>query len=433
MKVASVLFACIPPVYGFTTVRNLSRGAFHTPALVETKVSSFNIKNNSNLWTNSRLNLSEDDDEKMKENAEESMAINENFKMVHLDTNKGENKLLNNIKTIKNVALSLLLVVFLTLAPFADQSLAVESGGRMGGSFSRPSQPSSSRMYSSPSRSYSRSYSYSSPTVITPYYSPSPFFNPFWGPRWGYGGGGVVVSRGPSFFDVAVFAAVAFALFSTFSKPSSSSGWTSTTSSALGPGFSVLQLSVALNVPDRDSPSSILSKLDYLAETARTDSRIGLQNLVSEVSLELLRNSQSVVSASSSYSYYDDYNRAQRDFNNLSVKERSKFQRETVSKYKGVDYSSRNRVAALSPSTSQLPKATAAVVTLVLCIEGDSTKIPSIIRSPSELQNALSLISSDSVVDSCLQGAEILWTPQDRMETLSMQDVVADYPNLRTI
>ena len=102
-----------------------------------------------------------------------------------------------------------------------------------------------------------------------------------------------------------------------------------------------------------------------------------------------------------------------------------------VSKYKGVDYSDRSR--KLPPTSQQLPQATLAVVTLVLCIEGDSTKIPSIIRSTSDLQNALSRISSDVVVDSCLQGAEILWTPQDRMETLSMQDVIADYPNLRAI
>jgi len=102
-----------------------------------------------------------------------------------------------------------------------------------------------------------------------------------------------------------------------------------------------------------------------------------------------------------------------------------------VSKYKGVDYSDRSRGRTLPPS-SQLPQATIAVVTLVLCIEGDSTKIPTI-RSTSDLQNALSRISSDAVVDSCLQGAEILWTPQDRLETLSMGDVIADYPDLRTI
>merc|ERR1719437_398421 len=186
---------------------------------------------------------------------------------------KKSNWFSSNEKTFKNLALSLLLVACLTFAPFIQDSLAIDSGGRMGGSFSRQrsSSPSYSRSYSRPSV---RSYSYSRPTVITPYYTPSPFFNPFgfgWGPRYG---GGVVISRGPSFFDVVVF--------SVFSKPSSTLDWPSTSTSALGSGFSVLQLSVALNVPKRDSPSSILSKLDYLAETAQTDSRVGLQNLVSE-------------------------------------------------------------------------------------------------------------------------------------------------------
>merc|ERR1712157_612975 len=90
------------------------------------------------------------------------------------------------------------------------------SGGRMGGSFSRQqsSSPSYSRSYSRPSPSI-RSYSYSSPTVIRPYYSPFGY--------GGYGGGVTVIRRGPSFFDVIVFAGVAFTLFSVFSKSSSSS------------------------------------------------------------------------------------------------------------------------------------------------------------------------------------------------------------------
>jgi len=47
------------------------------------------------------------------------------------------------------------------------------------------------------------------------------------------------------------------------------------------------------------------------------------------VSLELLRRKDSIVAASSSYKNVGDPIKAQREFNNLSVKERSKFEKET--------------------------------------------------------------------------------------------------------
>ena len=73
-----------------------------------------------------------------------------------------------------------------------------------------------------------------------------------------------------------------------------------------------------------------------------------------------------------------------------------------------------------------------AVVTLVLSIQGDATKV-SKIRSLADVEDALRRIAADVKVDDCLTGAEILWTPQDRSETLQRRDVVADYPELTTV
>ena len=39
----------------------------------------------------------------------------------------------------------------------------------------------------------------------------------------------------------------------------------------------------------------------------------------------------------------------------------------------------------------------------------------------------------DAKADECLRGAEILWTPEERDETLTMRDVLADYPGLRSV
>ena len=72
-------------------------------------------------------------------------------------------------------------------------------------------------------------------------------------------------------------------------------------------------------------------------------------------------------------------------------------------------------------------------MTLVLAIDGDSTQIPTRINSVSDVEEALRKIASDSKVDDCLQSAEILWTPEDRAETLTLREVVADYPDLRSV
>eukprot|EP00980_Cylindrotheca_fusiformis_P023447 scaffold10490_cov129-Cylindrotheca_fusiformis.AAC.3 len=325
---------------------------------------------------------------------------------------------------------------------------AAMSGGRMGGSYSAPRQsmsrpmPSSSRGYSGGGYyggggGYSRGY-YSRPstTIITPGFGYTPFFNPI---VPFYGGAGVMsYSRGPSFFDILFIGGALFAVANIVSRATGDATSQSdmfdsvASSSALGSGTSVVQLSVALEVSNRDDPNSILGALDRLARTAKTDSRVGIQNLTSQVALELLRRRSSITSATSSYDHFRDRTKAGREFQSRSVKERSKFERESVSKYGGVDYSMDNNNNRPSGSSLVDGKATMAVVTIILNIDGDSTKIPKI-TSIADVESALRRIASDSKVDDCLQSVEILWTPEDRSETLSLRDVIADYPELRSV
>jgi uncharacterized membrane protein len=192
----------------------------------------------------------------------------------------------------------------------------------------------------------------------------------------------------------------------------------------------VVQVSVALDVPNRDDPSSILSVLDRLAASARTDSRVGIQNLTSQVALELLRRKSSIVSASAKSKHFKDRSKAIRDYNSQSIRERGKFEKEMVSKYGGVDYGSDYGRGGGTVAVG--PKATMAVVTLLIAIDGDSTSVPKI-GSLGDVEEALRKIASDAKVSDCLQSAEILWTPEDRGETLSLRDVVADYPELRSV
>ena len=93
----------------------------------------------------------------------------------------------------------------------------------------------------------------------------------------------------------------------------------------------MVQLSVALEVPNRDSPTSIRSVLDRLSKTAPTDSRAGLQNLTNHVAAELLQRKSSIMSAATRYKHHRDRTKAERDFNEQSVQERSRFEQETLS------------------------------------------------------------------------------------------------------
>mmetsp|Transcript_16825 Transcript_16825/g.35069 ORF Transcript_16825/g.35069 Transcript_16825/m.35069 type:complete len:351 (-) Transcript_16825:712-1764(-) len=207
----------------------------------------------------------------------------------------------SNFKELQSFMLAMA-IILLPLLFSPESALAVQSGGRMGGSFRGASRSSSGRTYSAPSSGYSKGYSrgyssgyYSRPSVvispgISPFYSP--FYNPFsWGPGY-YSRPGVVVSTGgPSIFS-GIFFMVGFFLFASFVMSSVSSGVSNTVGSsigsalggqsALGSGVSVAEISVALEVPLRDSPDSILSSLNRLSRTARTDSRVGLQNLTSQ-------------------------------------------------------------------------------------------------------------------------------------------------------
>lgn len=353
------------------------------------------------------------------------------------------NQLQRKIMTLVTAALVMASVIF---APF-NEAMAAPSGGRMGGSFGGSSRSSSSR--SAPSRSYSnggnynrgfnRGYSngYSSrPSVIVAPGVGVGSYNYGYYPRPGV----AIVQRGPSIVDVIVFGAFAAIILSTFSRPrfdddDDSGGFLSTAStSALGPGVTVAQISVALNVPRRNDPSSILSFLDRLSNTASTDSRVGISDLINQVSVELLRQKRSIFAADTEFKHFRNGG-SERHFSSKAIQERSKFEKESTNKFGGVDYAVNKKSGSdklLQADDGFSPQATSAVVTLVIAIDGDSTKLPQI-NSISDLEKALTRLATDVKVDDCLRSAEILWTPDDKNDVLSEREVVADYPKLRSV
>lgn len=207
---------------------------------------------------------------------------------------------------------------------------ARKSGGRMGGSFKSHRAPisrPSPRLYSRPP--------YSQPRYNIRYYPRSPprvILNPAH-----TGSFPVLVQQRPvsriRMSDVVMFAGyagfIAWVAAGVYNEYYRGNGAFNGLESPLGPGVSVVSVTAALNVPNRDSPSSILSRLSRIAAGSTTDIRSGVQKLISETALELLRQERSIVSVGSYYKHFKRIGDAERDFNTLSTRGRSKFDEET--------------------------------------------------------------------------------------------------------
>jgi hypothetical protein len=205
----------------------------------------------------------------------------------------------NVFKSAKTNQAALAAVTMLALAQPLPSNAAM-SGGRMGGSFSSPAPRMSTTPRSSGGYSrgygggggYGRGYSSGYATglgagyLTAPRIGYSPFAPAIYAPRPYYGGGGIISYSGPNLGQLVFFGGLAFAVSSALKKESPD--WSSPleradgTTSVLGPGNSVIKVSVALEVPNRDDPGSIISVLNRLGQTANTDTRKGVQSLTSQ-------------------------------------------------------------------------------------------------------------------------------------------------------
>jgi len=145
----------------------------------------------------------------------------------------------------------------------------------------------------------------------------------------------------------------------------------------LGPGVSVWSLTACLNVPNNSDPRSIMHRLQRLAESTSTENREGLQYLLAETSLELSRqvDKGTIVSVESRYDHYRSTDqalvRAERQYNRISTRERSKFDRESWGSYNGRIVSDDLKKESFDTMNGN---ATLALVQIHLVIEGNSMK-----------------------------------------------------------
>uniref|UniRef100_A0A6M2F3K8 DUF1517 domain-containing protein n=1 Tax=Populus davidiana TaxID=266767 RepID=A0A6M2F3K8_9ROSI len=312
--------------------------------------------------------------------------------------------MLKALDILKKPAIAAILIGVLLLHD--PNSAFAASGGRIGGnSFSRRSSSEySSRSYSVP-RGGSSGFSYS-----VPYYAPSPF-----------GGGGVYV--GPAvgvgvgagsslFFILAGFAA--FMLVSGFLSDRNEGGVLTAAEKT-----TVLKLQVGLLGMGR----SLQRDLDRIAEVADTSSSEGLNYVLTETSLALLRHPDYCISG---YSFVDvkrSMEDGEKRFNQLSIEERGKFDEETLVNVNSIKRQSTGSKRSNGFSNEYI------VITILVAAEG-VYKLPTI-NGSGDLKEALQKLGS--IPASKILAVEVLWTPQNENDTLSERELLEDYPLLRPL
>lgn len=322
-------------------------------------------------------------------------------------------KIQQTIKPLLKTFFVLSLVLGLALG-HADGALAARSGGRIGGgSFRVPS-----------SRTYTpRTYA---PPGGGGYYAPYPgggfgfpFLLPFWGIGGGFGG----------LFTILIFIAIANFLVQSFRRVSSNG--VEEVSYGSNPNVSVTRLQVGLLAQARD----LQPELNKIAEFADTNSPEGRAEVLQETSLALLRHPEYWVYAGGG-TQQAKLNSAEGQFNRLALAERSKFSAETLTNVNNQLKAARTQDAL--PSSDELDNPTRLIsegpgeyiiVTLLAATLG-RFEIPAI-NTTDDLRQALRQIGS--IPGEQLLAIEVLWTPQAEGDTLTSDDLLAEYPDLKVV
>lgn len=295
-------------------------------------------------------------------------------------------------------------VVLMLVFSQADGALAARAGGRMGGgSFRMPS-----RSYSTPARSYRA-------PVGGGYGYGGGFGFPFILPLFGFGGGF------GGLFTILIFISIANVLVRAFRNATSDESELGYTEN---PTVSVARLQVGLLADAR----GLQADLNRIAKTADTSSTAGLTQVLQESTLSLLRHPEYWVYGAT-VSQQTKLLMAEQAFNQMTLAERSKFSEETIS-----NVNNQLRQAAVKaelPGEGALPESPGEyiVATILVATQG-KLALPDV-NSAADLRRALSQIGA--IGSDQLMAVEVLWTPQATGDTLSADELIAEYPNLRLV
>ena len=302
-------------------------------------------------------------------------------------------------------------LVFTVIMSHADGALAARSGGRIGGgSFRVPSRTSAPRTYAPPGGGYST-------------YPGGGFGFPFLLPFWGIGGGF------SGLFGILIFIAIANFISQSFRRAASygegEAGYSSNSP------VSVTRLQVGLLAQARN----LQKELNTIAETADTNSPQGRAEILQEASLALLRHPEYWVYAGGG-TKQAKLTSAETEFNRLALAERSKFSEETLSNVNNQLKASQAQVSLTGGETIDNPTELISqgpgeyIIVTLICATLGKFQIPDI-NSSDELRQALRQIGS--VPSDKLLAIEVLWTPQAQGDTLTTDDILEAYTDIKLV
>jgi len=303
------------------------------------------------------------------------------------------------------VAMPLMLAVLLAAAP--APALAA-SGGRIGGGSFRAA-PSMPRSYGGGSYrgGYGGGYGGS--------YGGGGIGFPFLIPIFGFGGGGL--------FGFLILMAVVGVIANALrgggggALPAGMRGGDLAYGAPADGPVTIAQIQVGLLASARE----LQSDLRRLAGAADTSSPAGLQQVLQETTLALLRHPDLWVYASSEEGEVP-FASAESTFNRLSMAERSKLEREVTSNVAGTRRSDAAVAAGESDATSDF------IAVTLLVASRRRLRLPGA-GSGEQLRTALQQLGA--IGTDALLALEVIWQPEGAGEVLSTAELLTAYPQLQ--
>ena len=333
--------------------------------------------------------------------------FNKTFKFMRFFLGKAAlTRLAAALKFMLRCSFIFLLIVALVFSQ-VDGALAARSGGRIGGgSFSRPS------------RSYSAPRSYRSSPTRGYYPGGGGIGFPFLIPFVGFGGGGL--------FTLLIFLAIAGFLVQTFRRfrEEGSEGMAYGNPNP-NPNVSIARLQVGLLASAR----GLQTDLNKMAQTADTGSAAGRAQVLQEATLALLRHPEYWVYGAAD-SQQCRLNAAETVFNQLSLAERSKFTAETLSNVNN-QLRQAEKGALAQTDENDLGSGTGEYLVVTLLVGTQNKVSLPAIQEAEELRQALRQLGS--VGSDQLLAIEVLWTPQAEGDTLSAEELLTEYVDLKRL
>lgn len=307
-----------------------------------------------------------------------------------------------------SVAIIFVLAFSLVFIP-ASEAQARRSGGRIGGgSFRSPSRSAPSRSYSGPSGGGYRSGGYGGGGFGFP------FIIPFFGFGGGFGG----------IFGILVMIAIANVVINALRN--GGGGMRGGAGDNEDPPVGIAQIQVGLLA----SAKELKKELDELALSADTGTANGRALVLQEATLALLRHPEYWVYGSSQ----TDSARlsvAEAAFNQLALSERSKFTDETLSNFNNQLRQTERAPAIGGDGTELIPDAAGEyILVTIIAAALDNFKLPTV-NDSNDLKQALQ--SLGGLGSDRLLAIEVLWTPQAEGETLTSNDIISEYPDLKLV